>query len=328
VSVNLHPYDELTPDVVIGALESLGLTSDRRILPLNSYENRVYQMGIEEGAPVVAKFYRPQRWTRAAIEEEHAFALELAAHEIPVVAPRPYAGNTLFEHHGFLFAVYERRGGRWPELATHVDREWMGRFLGRLHAIGARTLFKQRTLYSVAAWGEEPAQYLLSHEWIPGHLIDAYESLIEDLLDTIHEWLERAGALTFLRLHGDCHPGNILWTDDGPHFVDLDDCMNGPAIQDLWMLLSGTRVEMTEQLGDLLAGYTQFAAFDRAELMIVECLRTLRMIHYAGWLARRWEDPAFPRAFPWFNESRYWEEHILALREQQAAMDEGPLELG
>jgi Ser/Thr protein kinase RdoA (MazF antagonist) len=324
---HLHPYDALTPDVILAAMQSIDLIPDGRILPLNSYENRVYQIGIEDAAPLIAKFYRPQRWSSAALHEEHTFAHELASAEIPVVAPQFRGSRSLFDHAGFNFAVYPRQGGQWPELGTRVEREWMGRFLGRIHAIGAKTDFQDRPVYSVETFGEKPAAYLLERDWIPQHLRDAYESLIEDLLDTIDSWLARAGEVRLLRLHGDCHPGNVLWSDGGPHFVDLDDCMMGPAIQDLWMLLSGSRSEMATQLTDLLAGYTQFAAFDRIELMLIEALRTLRMIHYAGWLARRWEDPAFPRAFPWFAENRYWEEHILALREQQSAMDEGPLSL-
>jgi Ser/Thr protein kinase RdoA (MazF antagonist) len=324
---NLHPYDALTPDVILTAIQSIDLIPDGRILPLNSYENRVYQIGIEDAAPLIAKFYRPQRWSNAALMEEHAFALELADAEIPVVAPQLRGSQSLFDHAGFAFAVYPRQGGQWPELGTRVEREWMGRFLGRIHAIGAKSDFQERPVYSVETFGEKPAVYLLERDWIPAHLRDAYESLIEDLLDAIDAWLERAGEVRLLRLHGDCHPGNVLWSNGGPHFVDLDDCMMGPAIQDLWMLLSGPRAEMTTQLTDLLAGYTQFATFDRTELMLIEALRTLRMIHYAGWLARRWEDPAFPRAFPWFAENRYWEEHVLALREQQSAMDEGPLTL-
>ncbi len=322
-----HPYDRLTPDVVLTAIESIGFVPDGRILPLNSYENRVYQIGLEEGNPIIAKFYRPKRWTNAAILEEHAFALELSAAEIPVVAPIRHADQTLFVHREFAYAVYPRQGGRWPELATREEREWMGRFMGRIHAIGAQSAFKHRAMYSVERLAADPAAYLLEHDWIPPHLRAAYQTVTDDLLATIDEWLERAGALQLLRLHGDCHPGNVLWTDGGPNFVDFDDCLTGPAVQDLWMLLSGTRSEMAVQLKDLLQGYTQFARFDQAELMLIECLRTVRMIHYAGWLARRWDDPAFPRAFPWFSELRYWEEHVLALREQQAAMDEGPLVL-
>lgn len=321
-----HPYDRLTPDAVIEAVETLGVMSDGRILALNSYENRVYQVGIEGAAPLVAKFYRPERWSEAAILEEHAFALELAAEEIPVVPPIVRDGQSLFELHGFRFAVFERRGGRWPELGTAQEREWMGRFIGRIHMVGRRTRFAHRGRIDIERMGEESCAYLLERNWLPPHIEDAYDSLTRDLLDRVYDAFEIAGAAQ-LRLHGDCHRGNVLWTDDGPHFVDLDDCLMGPAIQDLWMLLAGSRDEMSEQLSQILDGYAQFSAFDPSELILIEALRALRMIHYAAWLARRWEDPAFPRAFPWFEEPRYWENHVLQLREQLAAIDEGPLSL-
>jgi Ser/Thr protein kinase RdoA (MazF antagonist) len=321
-----HPYERLTPDLVIESVESLGSHSDGRILALNSYENRVYQVGIEDGPPLVVKFYRPGRWTDASIHEEHAFALELAGAEVPVVPPIVREGVSLFEREGFRFAVFERRGGRWPELGTTTEREWMGRFLGRIHMVGRRQRFAHRERIEVERMGEASRDYLLNEGWLPEHLEAAYDSLTNDLIERVHSAFEAASAAR-IRLHGDCHRGNVLWTDDGPHFVDLDDCATGPAIQDLWMLLSGTRAEMSEQLAQILEGYSQFSTFDYSELILVESLRTLRMIHYAAWLARRWEDPAFPRAFPWFKEPRYWEEHVLQLREQLAAIDEGPLSL-
>lgn len=322
-----HPYDRLTPDVIMAAVESCGSLCDRRILALNSYENRVYQVGMEAGAPLIAKFYRPGRWSDAAIREEHEFALELAAEEIPVVPPLAYRDATLFEHEGFRFALFERRGGHWPELQSRTDRAWMGRFLGRLHMVGRRQRFRHREHIEVERLGYEARDYLLDEGWIPPHLEAAYESLTADLLARVEQSFESAHGMAQLRLHGDCHRGNVLWTDDGPHFVDLDDCLTGPALQDLWMLLSGTRAEMSEQLAQLLEGYAQFCDFDARELVLTESLRTLRMIHYAAWLARRWSDPAFPRAFPWFEEPRYWEDHVLALREQMAAIEEGPLQL-
>lgn len=322
-----HPYDRLTPDVVIDAVESLGYLSDRRILALNSYENRVYQVGLEDGAPVVVKFYRPGRWTLAAIQEEHEFALELAEAEIPIVPPMVHEGRTLFEREGFHFAVFERRGGRWPELATEEEREWMGRFLGRIHMVGRRRPFRHRERIDVERLGWESRDFLLAQQWIPEHLESAYASLTEDLLTQIGSAFDAAEGVRYLRLHGDCHRGNILWTDAGPHFVDLDDCLTGPAIQDLWMLLAGSRKEMGVQLSQILEGYAQFSDFDYREIILIESLRTLRMIHYSAWLARRWDDPAFPRAFSWFAEPRYWENQILQLREQLAALEEGPIEL-
>jgi Ser/Thr protein kinase RdoA (MazF antagonist) len=323
-----HPYDRLTPEVILNAVESVGVVPDGRILALNSYENRVYQIGVEDGAPLIAKFYRPQRWSDAAILEEHAFALELAAADIPVIPPLFRGARTLFEYEDFRFALFERRGGRWPELQTREEREWMGRFLGRMHMVGARTRFRHREELDVDRLGTESVRYLLASGRIPPHLEKAYESLTSNLLERVRTQFELAQPLRCLRLHGDCHPGNVLWTDAGPHFVDLDDCITGPAIQDLWMLLSGSRAEMAGQLSMLLEGYTQFADFAYNEVGLIEALRTLRIIHYSAWLARRWEDPAFPRAFPWFAEPKYWENHILALREQMAAMEEGPLELG
>lgn len=324
---NPHPYDQLTPDAIIEAVEALGRVSDRRILALNSYENRVYQVGIEGSVPVIVKFYRPDRWSDEAIYEEHGFALELAAAEIPVVPPQVRNGQTLFRHESFRFAIFERRGGRWPELGTRTEREWMGRFLGRMHMTGRRQRFRQRGRISVEKLGIDSRNYLLGEGWIPPHLETAYDSLTSDLLQAIENAFDMAAGTTEIRLHGDCHRGNVLWSDDGPHFVDLDDCLMGPAIQDLWMLLAGTRAEMSEQMTQLLEGYAHFATFDHRELVLIESLRTLRMIHYAAWLARRWGDPAFPQAFPWFTEPRYWENHVLQLREQLGAIAEGPLDL-
>lgn len=319
------PYEGLGPDQVLDAVEAAGFRPDGRFLALNSYENRVYQVGLDDAAPLVAKFYRPGRWTDAAIQEEHAFACQLAGTEIPVVAPLAVDGETLLHHGGFRFALFPRRGGRWPELDDPDTREWLGRFLGRIHALGASARFRHRPVLDRASYGVEPSQYLLSNRLIPPHLTEAYRTLIDDLLRRIEACYARAGKFAQIRLHGDCHPGNILWTDAGPHFVDLDDCRSGPAMQDLWMLLSGDRREQSLQLSDILAGYEEFHDFDRRELHLIEALRTLRMIHYAAWLARRWEDPAFPQAFPWFGTDRYWEDHILALREQLALMDEDVL---
>ncbi len=331
------PYADLTPDRVLDALESVGQLGDGRLLALNSYENRVYQVYLEDGQIVVAKFYRPARWTDAAIEEEHRFTLELAAREIPVVAPLVLHERTLHEFGGFRFAVYPRRGGRVPELDDPQVLEWVGRFIGRIHAVGRVHPFAHRPALDIATFGEEPSDYLLSAGWIPADLVDAYSSAVNMALDGVRRCFERAGAVATLRLHGDCHAGNILWTEPrvvsgsqtpvegGPHFVDFDDCRTGPAVQDLWMLLSGERPDMARQLADVLAGYEDFCELDPRELHLVEALRTLRLIHYSAWLARRWVDPAFPAAFPWFNTQRYWQDRILELREQIPAMEEPPL---
>ncbi len=319
------PYARLTPDAVIDAVESAGFVSDGRVLALNSYENRVYQVGVEGATPVVVKFYRPGRWARAAILEEHSFALELAAAEIPVVAPLIVAGETLLAHEGYPFAVYPRRGGRWPDLDSHDDRLMMGRFLGRLHRVGRTRGFEHRPALDVEALAVRSADYVLDGDWLPDYQIDRYREVTDALIERIEAAFEATGVVRRIRIHGDCHRGNILWTDAGPHFVDLDDCMTGPTIQDLWMLLAGSREEMRGQLRDLLEGYEQFAEFDRVEVALIEPLRALRMIHYAAWLARRWQDPAFPMAFPWFAAPRYWEDHVRQLVEQLEALDEPTL---
>lgn len=320
-----HPFSALTPDLVLDALESTGLRCDGRMLALNSFENRVYQVGREEGAPVVAKFYRPERWSNEAILEEHAFTRELTEQEIPVVAPLELAGRTLHESGGFRFAVYPRQGGRPPELDDTGTLEWMGRFLGRIHAVGATRPFAHRPVLDIETFGTAPRAWLLENGWIPPELLSAWESVSAQALEGVRHCFERAGGIARLRLHGDCHMGNVLWADDGPHFVDFDDCRMGPAVQDLWMLLSGERDAMTRQLSDVLAGYEDFCEFDRRELHLVEALRTLRLLHYSAWLARRWDDPAFPAAFPWFNTPHYWQDRILELREQVALMQEPPL---
>ena len=327
------PYADLTPDVVLNALDSAGLTTSGSLLALNSYENRVFQVGIEtaDGGSgfVVAKFYRPGRWSDAQILEEHAFIAELAAAEVPAVQPQVLNGRTLNTFAGFRFTVFPRRGGRAPLLDDTEVLVWIGRFLGRLHAVGRAHPFRARPTLDLASFGVEPRTFLLEHDWLPRELRDVYAGVSQQALDGIARAYERAGDVTPLRLHGDVHEGNVLWydglTDRGPHFVDFDDARMGPAVQDLWMMLGADRGEQTQRLADLLMGYEDFCEFDRRELHLVEALRTLRLIHYAAWIARRWSDPAFPAAFPWFNTQRYWEERILELREQVAAMQEEPL---
>jgi Ser/Thr protein kinase RdoA (MazF antagonist) len=316
----MHPYAALTPEVVLDALDALGLRPDGRLLALSSYENRVYQVWLDDQPPVVAKFYRPGRWSEAQIDEEHAFARELAEREIPVVAP---SGKGTFKN--FIYAVYPRRGGRTPELGDLNTLEWIGRFLGRIHAVGAAQPFRLRESLSVQSFGHDARAYLLEHDFVPADLLDAWKAVTQQALQGVEQCYARAGETRSVRLHGDCHPGNILWTDDGPHFVDLDDARMGPAMQDLWMLLSGDRAAMSAQLKKVLSGYEQFMGFDRKELNLLEALRTLRLVHYSAWIARRWDDPAFPAAFPWFNTQRYWQDRILELREQIALMQEEPL---
>jgi Ser/Thr protein kinase RdoA (MazF antagonist) len=318
-------YQALQPDDILSAVESLGYRCDGRTLALNSYENRVYRVGIEEQPPLVAKFYRPGRWSDAAILEEHAFARELAAAEVPVVAPLVNDGATLHHHGPFRFALYPSHGGRAPELDDLELLRQLGRFVARIHLIGETARFRHRPSVDLESYGTASQRYLLAAGFIPEDLEEAYVSLCEHLFERVRDCYGRAGASRLIRLHGDFHPGNVLVLDEQVHIVDLDDTRTGPAIQDLWMFLSGDRGEQTPQLEKLLSGYTEFRRFDARELHLVEALRTLRIMHYAAWLARRWEDPAFKIAFPWFDTHRYWEDHVLALREQAALMEEGPL---
>jgi Ser/Thr protein kinase RdoA (MazF antagonist) len=310
---------------VLDALEAVGLRGDGRLLALNSYENRVYQAVLEDGSSVVAKFYRPYRWSDAQLEEEHAFAQELEEREIPVIAPLRLRDATLHRFADFRFAVYPRRGGRPPELEDEKVLEWIGRFLGRMHAVGASVSFIVRPALDIESFGEEPRQWLLDSGMIPPDLLAPWRAVADLALDGIRACFERASTVRSIRLHGDCHSGNVLWTDAGPHFVDLDDARSGPAVQDLWMLLPGDAVSAAKSLRALLSGYEQFQDFHRNELLLVEALRTLRLLHYSAWIGRRWDDPAFPAAFPWFGTQRYWQDRILELREQVAAMQEPPL---
>ncbi len=319
------PYAGLTPDVILNAVDELGMRCDGRLLQLNSFENRVYQIGLEDDRQVVAKFYRPERWSDAAILEEHAFTHELAGSEIPVVPPLPFNGRTLHHSAGHRFALFARQGGRAPELEREETLEWLGRFLGRIHAVGACSNYQARPSLDIQSFGIEPRDFLVAGDWLPLELRPAWTSVADQALDGVSHAYQRAGRVQVLRLHGDCHPGNLLWTDDGPHFVDFDDSRKGPAVQDLWMLLSGDEVDARSQLQALLRGYETFHKFDDCELQLVEALRTLRLIHYSAWIARRWTDPAFPAAFPWFGTQRYWQDRILELREQVPLMQEPPL---
>ena len=338
-----HPFEALTPDLVMDALASVGLYGDGRQLALSSYENRVYQLHLEDGAVVVAKFYRPERWSEAQILEEHAFSAELMAAEIPVVGPLTVQGRTLHHFGGFAFSVSPSRGGRRPELDDPDVLEWVGRFLARIHAVGAVAPFVHRPALDLQSFGIASRDWLLAHDKVPLDVQSAWAKVSQDAIDLIAQYPSLTGAtgvnglemepLQTLRLHGDCHPGNILWTPldapsalgPGPHFVDLDDARSGPAVQDLWMLLSGDRPQRTRQLGALVDGYEQFREFDRRELALIEPLRTLRLIHYSAWLARRWDDPTFPINFPWFGSSDYWKGQVQMLEEQMEAMQEDPL---
>jgi Ser/Thr protein kinase RdoA (MazF antagonist) len=318
-------YTSLQPDHIFAALEQLSYRCDGRFLTLNSYENRVYQVGIEDESPVVVKFYRPNRWTDAAIIEEHEFALELAAAELPVVAPLSVDQKTLHTAGQFRFAVYPCRGGRSPDLDNFALLAQLGRLVARIHLIGALRDFSERPTIDIDSYGTTSREFLLDNEFIPIELEPAYESVSDLLLDEVEACFDRAGSTRQLRIHADFHPGNVLVTGEQIHIVDLDDARTGPAIQDLWMFLSGDATEQTPQLAALLEGYEEFRRFDPRELHLIEALRSLRIMHYAAWLARRWEDPAFQIAFPWFSSQRYWDEHVLNLREQIALMQAPPL---
>jgi Ser/Thr protein kinase RdoA (MazF antagonist) len=371
-----HPFETLTPDVVQDAMTRVGLWGDGRLMALNSYENRVYLAHLDEPeqghSAVVLKFYRPERWSEAQIQEEHAFSAELAQAEVPVVAPLQLGGQTLHHHAGFAFSVSPRKGGRRPELDDFDVLKWVGRFLARLHTVGAAQPFAHRPALDTHTFALEPRDWLRAHHMVPLDMLSRWEAALQRALDVLQQVApelmpgatpasnhakteaknqinESAGAefydelqdsnpasdgpptgLNLLRLHGDCHPGNILWTptdrpDGGPHFVDLDDARTGPAVQDLWMLLSGDRRQQTSALSALLDGYEQFRTFDRRELKLIEPLRTLRQIHYSAWLARRWADPIFPINFPWFGSSDYWAGQIHQLEDQTEAMQAPPL---
>ena len=348
-----HAFEALTPDVVMDALFSVGLYGDGRLLALSSYENRVYQLHLEDGRAVVAKFYRPERWSEAQILEEHAFSAELMEAEIPVIGPMVLQGTTLNHFGGFAFSVSPSRGGRPPELDNPEVLEWIGRFLARIHTVGAARPFVSRPALDLQSFGIDSRDWLLGHQQVPLDVQSAWEKMSQIAIDKIANYacLTRATGqndgknrqkdrlnsesdpIKLLRLHGDCHPGNILWTPTdvpaargpGPHFVDLDDARTGPAVQDFWMLQSGDRQQRTRQLGALVDGYEQFREFDRRELALIEPLRTLRLIHYSAWLARRWADPTFPINFPWFGSSDYWKGQVQMLEEQMEAMEEEPL---
>lgn len=334
IASDSHPYDALTPDCVLDALSALGLWPDGRLQALGSYENRVYQIHLDEPvqghSKLVAKFYRPNRWNEAQIREEHAFAQELLLAEVPAVAPLCLPHGMLHHHAGFDFSLSPWRGGRTPELEDWDTLEWIGRFLARLHTVGEKQSFQHRPTLDAATMGHAPMQWILEHADMPSHIRARWQSTCEAALEQATFTLE-ASPCQQIRLHGDCHPGNILWTPvdedgrGGPHFVDLDDARMGPAVQDLWMLLSGDRMQRSQQLSTLIEGYEQMRSFDRRELALIEPLRTLRLIHYSAWLAQRWNDPAFPRAFPWFGTEAYWLEQTVILQDQLEAMQEAPL---
>jgi Ser/Thr protein kinase RdoA (MazF antagonist) len=322
-----HPFDELTPDVILDAVEQRGYLSDGRMLALNSYENRVYQVGVEDGTPLVAKFYRPERWSDDQIREEHSFSRELVSHELPVVAPLVGDdGESLFHHQGFRVALFPRRGGHPPELDNMDHLHVLGRHLAILHNVGAVRPFQYRPTLDIQSYGHDSVAFCSEH-FVPADLRDAWQPLTRDLLAAIEDIFASVDNVDWIRVHGDFHPGNLLWRDDAPNFIDLDDARMAPAVQDIFMLLSGERDEQLRQLSEIMDGYSEFRDFNPAELRLVEALRTLRMLYFSAWIGRRWHDPAFPRAFPWFNSSRYWGEMILDLKMQMSALNEPPLQI-
>ncbi|MBF7071905.1 serine/threonine protein kinase [Glaciecola sp. MH2013] len=319
-------FSKLNPDLILDAIETVDIRAESGLLALNSYENRVYQFLAEDNKRYVVKFYRPQRWTDSQIQEEHDFALELSHQEIPVVAPLQLGANksTLHHHEAYRFAVFPSAGGRQFEVDNLDQLEWMGRFIGRIHRVAQAKSFKHRPQIDTTSYLDTPKQILENGSLLPHHLQTAFHTILDMVISETK--MKFSQQFTQIRLHGDLHPGNILWRD-GPTFVDLDDCRTGPAIQDLWMMLSGDRQQQFIQLDTLVEAYDEFHSFDTNELVLIEALRAMRMVHYMAWLSQRWEDPAFPQAFPWFAEDKYWENQILALKEQYSALQEAPLKL-
>lgn len=320
--MNDDSFASLTPDKVIDAVESLDYFSDGRLLALNSYENRVYQVGMEDDVPIIAKFYRPNRWSNEQIQEEHNFSYELAEQHLPVVPPIRKGGSSLFQFEGLRFSLFERRGGRAPELDNLDNLFGLAQVMGQMHCVGKAKPFEYREALTTQNFGYD-AISTVTHSLLPDNLKDVYLSVTEHIMNIVEQRFSAVEDLTWLRCHGDCHVGNILWRDDKPNFVDFDDARMAPAIQDLWMFLSGDNMEQQKQMVEIIEAYEQFMPFDIRELSLIEPLRALRMIHYCAWLSKRWGDPAFPMHFPWFNTERYWGEHMLELKEQLSIL-QGP----
>lgn len=322
--MSVFDFTSLSPDLILDGLESVGFNVDSGLLALNSYENRVYQFHDENLVKYVTKFYRPERWSEAQIREELNFALELEEQELPLVAPLCINGESLFNYQGYFFAVYPCRGGRIFEVDNLDQLEWMGRFIARIHSVSANQSFSTRPRFSADDMLFQAHETIKSSSFVPTSLATPFFTILDQVIDVAASQYKPQNEI---RLHGDCHAGNILWTDDGPHFVDLDDCKMGPAVQDLWMMLSGDRNDQVLQLDTLLMGYEEFFTFDTNELVLIESLRTMRVVNYMAWLCKRWKDPAFPRNFPWFDTEKYWEQQILMLKEQMSALQQPPLSL-
>lgn len=316
-------FAQLNPVLILDALESLGIRVESGLLALNSYENRVYQFIAEDSKRYVVKFYRPQRWNKAQLLEEHSFSLELALHDVPVVAPMLINGHSLHHYQDYSFALFESVGGRQFEVDNLEQVQWMGRFIGRIHQVSKSSQFMHRPQISTDEYLHQPAKELQTSALIPSGLQKPFFTILHQVIELSEKLYQNTSTI---RLHGDCHPGNILWRD-GPTFVDLDDCRSGPAVQDLWMMLSGDRHQQSLQMTTLVEAYQEFCEFDPRQLLLIEPLRAMRMVHYMAWLSRRWQDPAFPHAFPWFADEKYWEQQILSLKEQFSALGEPHLNL-
>jgi Ser/Thr protein kinase RdoA (MazF antagonist) len=316
-------YYQLTPDAITDALAGMGFYVDSGLMALNSYENRVYRFKNEEEGNLVAKFYRPGRWSREQIEEEHAFVAALAADGVRVVQPLQREQQSLFEYKGILFAVWPAIAARQLEADNLEQLEALGEQLAKLHLRGEREPLGHRSRMDPAVELPLARDLLERHGQIPAALRQPFFSLLERLLEEV---CRRYRPATDIALHGDCHGGNLLW-QGGPWLLDFDDCRRGPAVQDIWMMLSGSRQEQLVQLDSLLAGYEMVREFDNPELALIEPLRSMRIINYMAWLASRWSDPAFPVNFPWFNTEGYWQQQIAVLREQLEALAAPPLSL-
>ncbi len=330
-----HDYDQLTPDTVLNAIDSIlvpqGSFTSGHQLALNSYENRVYQIGIEkegldEISSVIVKFYRPKRWCDETILQEHAFTLAAQEDELPVIAPLVIDGKTLFEFEGFRFALFPKQGGQSGQIENLDDFEQMGRLLGRLHQTANCVESHARPTMTPLTFAKQSLDFLLNHDFIEPELIPAYESVSRDLIDILEQRWDMYEPRLKLT-HGDLHAGNLIWHQKMPYMLDLDDCALAPRIQDIWMLLHGERDEMQAQVAAIARGYELFLPFPADELPLIEVLRSMRLMHYSAWLAKRWDDPAFKMAFPWFGTARYWSEQVLNLREQMALLQEPPLQL-
>ena len=317
-------FIDLTPDLILDAIESVGVYAESGLLALNSYENRVYQFKADGGLRYVVKFYRPERWSKEQIQEEHDFAFELAEAEVPVVAPILYNGQSLFEHEGYLFVLFPSVGGRLFEVDNLDQLDVMGRLIGRMHQVAKTKPFTYRPTVTCDEYLHTAKVHLQKSNLVPMGINTAFYTILDLVIEQAQKQYKDVQSI---RLHGDCHVGNILWAGDALMFVDLDDSRQGPAIQDLWMMLSGDRATQLLQLDTLVNAYEEFCDFDHSQLKLIEPLRAMRIIHYMGWVAKRWSDPAFVRNFTWFADDKYWEQQILALKEQLAALQEAPLKL-